>query len=431
MPTFDEYLSMLQPNPEQARKQAMWQALAGLGAGLLGGRNWQQGLSRGGLLAYDAMQGSQDRAAQDAMVALKQRMAAQEMADKDLAREKQTKLDAAAANSFIPGSPGSPEMGPPTAQGMMQPAVPPTAPTFDFNKYITQVAPIDPMRAIQVQQSMAKDSPLDKPKPENYTAASLALFAQTLNFGDLVPIAKPDASPMGKVNPADFTPASVAKFFQTNDFRDLVPIDKRAVTNVSVKNVTGDAEGKVIGEWRGQTYADIQKAGANSYGKLNKLNAIERTLAGIDTNKLTPVGMAVAGPLRAAGIDIDPNLGPKEAADSVVKQMALEMRNPSGGAGMPGAMSDADREFLLNTVPNLSQTPGGRNLIIEVQRRLARRDQEIAKLAREFRNKNNGFDERFYDELAQKFGNTDLFGDLMKTFKGNGLPPGVTVQRER
>ena len=66
MPTFDEYLSMLQPNPEQARKQAMWQALAGLGAGLLGGRNWQQGLSRGGLLAYDAMQGSQDRAAQDA-----------------------------------------------------------------------------------------------------------------------------------------------------------------------------------------------------------------------------------------------------------------------------------------------------------------------------------------------------------------------------
>ena len=27
MPTFDEYLSMLQPNPEQARKQAMWQAL--------------------------------------------------------------------------------------------------------------------------------------------------------------------------------------------------------------------------------------------------------------------------------------------------------------------------------------------------------------------------------------------------------------------
>ena len=111
MPTFDEYLSMLQPNPEQARKQAMWQALAGLGAGLLGGRNWQQGLSRGGLLAYDAMQGSQDRAAQDAMVALKQRMMAQELADKDSAKEQAAK-DQQQLGSIFAGGPNLAAMGP-------------------------------------------------------------------------------------------------------------------------------------------------------------------------------------------------------------------------------------------------------------------------------------------------------------------------------
>ncbi len=111
MPTFDEYLAMLQPNQEQARKQAMWQALSGLGAGLLGGRNWQQGLSRGGLLAYDAMQGSQDRAAQDAMVALKQRMMAQELADKDSAKEQAAK-DQQQLGSIFSGGPNLAAMGP-------------------------------------------------------------------------------------------------------------------------------------------------------------------------------------------------------------------------------------------------------------------------------------------------------------------------------
>ncbi|HRU07597.1 MAG TPA: hypothetical protein P5137_17685, partial [Candidatus Brocadiia bacterium] len=110
MPTFDEYMAMLQPNQEQARKQAMWQALSGLGAGLLGGRNWQQGLSRGGLLAYDAMQGSQDRAAQDAMVALKQRMMAQELADKDSAKEQAAK-DQQQLGSIFSGGPNLAAMG--------------------------------------------------------------------------------------------------------------------------------------------------------------------------------------------------------------------------------------------------------------------------------------------------------------------------------
>ena len=408
MPTFDEYLSMLQPNPEQARKQAMWQALAGLGAGLLGGRNWQQGLSRGGLLAYDAMQGSQDRAAQDAMVALKQRMAAQEMADKDLAREKQTKLDAAAANSFIPGSPGSPEMGPPTAQGMMQPAVPPTAPTFDFNKYITQVAPIDPMRAIQVQQSMAKDSPLDKPKPENYTAASLARFAQTRSFGDLVPAEKPKDAwvDMGR------TPEG--QFLQRNSVTGELRAVGSPGTRVTVNNAAETEENKAIGKSRGEAYAAIVKAGSDAGSKLNRLDVIDRTLSGVDTNQLTPIGMKVAGVLRAGGLNIDPNLPAKEAAQAVSNELALQARNPSGGAGMPGAMSDADREFLVNTVPNLAQTPNGRQAIITVMRRLAKRDQEVAKLANEYRAKRGTFDEGFADYLRERVGSQDLFGDLSK-----------------
>ena len=44
-------------------------------------------------------------------------------------------------------------------------------------------------------------------------------------------------------------------------------------------------------------------------------------------------------------------------------EFALELRNPSGGAGMPGAMSDADRNFLASIPPSLANTKEGRALI--------------------------------------------------------------------
>jgi hypothetical protein len=80
--------------------------------------------------------------------------------------------------------------------------------------------------------------------------------------------------------------------------------------------------------------------------------------------------------------------------------MALQLRNPSGGAGMPGALSDADRVYLQSMTPGLTKTPEGRKLISETMITLAKRDQDVAKLARDYRKKNGGFDEGFYNELA-------------------------------
>ena len=87
MPTMDEYLAMMQPDPEANRKARIFQALGGLGAGLLGGGGWQRGLARGGLLAHDAMNDTSNRASSDQMAQFKMRMTAQEMADRDSARE--------------------------------------------------------------------------------------------------------------------------------------------------------------------------------------------------------------------------------------------------------------------------------------------------------------------------------------------------------
>lgn len=92
MPTMDEYLAMMQPDPDANRKARIFQALGGLGAGLLSGGGWQRGLARGGLLAHDAMNDASNRASSDQMAQFKMRAAAQEMADKDSARESEAQF---------------------------------------------------------------------------------------------------------------------------------------------------------------------------------------------------------------------------------------------------------------------------------------------------------------------------------------------------
>lgn len=100
MPTMDEYLAMMQPDPEANRKARIFQALGGLGAGLLGGGGWQRGLARGGLLAHDAMNDASNRASSDQMAQFKMRAAAQEMADKDSARESEAQFGKQLAGVF-------------------------------------------------------------------------------------------------------------------------------------------------------------------------------------------------------------------------------------------------------------------------------------------------------------------------------------------
>jgi hypothetical protein len=59
-----------------------------------------------------------------------------------------------------------------------------------------------------------------------------------------------------------------------------------------------------------------------------------------------------------------------DAARALGNQLTLQMRNTGEGAGMPGQMSDKDREFLAQMVPNLSMTPGGRKILIKVFKKM-------------------------------------------------------------
>jgi len=187
----------------------------------------------------------------------------------------------------------------------------------------------------------------------------------------------------------------------------------------SVVNLPGQekAESKVVGEFFGKTYADIQSAGAAATNKINKVERLNTLLDGVQTGKLTPFGVDIASTAASLGFKIDPKLGNKQAADALSKEMALELRNPSGGAGMPGALSNSDREFLMSMTPGLTSDPAGRKLISESMIKLAKRDQEVAKLARDYRKRKGNLDEGFYDELAQFSEANPLFTKTNKTIE--------------
>lgn len=165
-------------------------------------------------------------------------------------------------------------------------------------------------------------------------------------------------------------------------------------------------ENKAVGKFFGEQYADTQKAGLSATSKINKYNRLNQLLEGVNTGKLTPLGVEVASAAQSLGFSIDPNLSNKQAAEALSNEMALELRNPSGGAGMPGAMSDQDRAYLQNMVPGLSKTPEGRKMMTETATQLAKRDQDVARLARAYRAKRGTIDEGFYEEL-QRFAETN------------------------
>lgn len=171
-------------------------------------------------------------------------------------------------------------------------------------------------------------------------------------------------------------------------------------------------EDKAVGKAFGEQYVKIQNAGFNSQSRVAKLERMEHLLNGLETGKLTPMMTEAKAMLESLGIKVDDKLGNAQAVAALSNELALAARNTSEGAGMPGAMSDADRVFLSQTVPGLAKTPAGNRLLIETNKRIAKREAEVAKIARDYRKKHGRLDEGFYDELHQFSEANPLFSDL-------------------
>lgn len=211
-------------------------------------------------------------------------------------------------------------------------------------------------------------------------------------------------------------PGQVNSF--TGEWKPIDPTLSKVSVNPSMNlPPQEDEEQKIVGRKFGEMYTGMQSAALDAPSRLAKMDKLEgllsRTYTGLGGDQVQQANRALKAAGDAMGLDttgITEKVGAAEASQALANEMALEFRNPQGGAGMPGAMSDQDREFLKNMVgANLSTTPEGRKQIIDARRKLIEREKDIAKMAREYRKKNKRLDEGFFDEMQAFSDKNPLF----------------------
>jgi hypothetical protein len=182
-----------------------------------------------------------------------------------------------------------------------------------------------------------------------------------------------------------------------------IPVNIRVNPTGAVNPTEGE---KTYAVKSAEQYADLSKTYRDSWSNAGRMNGMLDTLDQLykDPN-VTSGGLAdnITG-LKGIAASLNINIAGKSSEDaikSITNRFALELRNPSGGAGMPGSMSDSDRNFLSSIPPTLSNTPAGRELISYTMRAVNNRDKQIANLAQLYEEKNGRLDTKFVTEMRK------------------------------
>ncbi len=122
-------------------------------------------------------------------------------------------------------------------------------------------------------------------------------------------------------------------------------------------------------------FAAVSSVGLNAQGQINQLVELENLLA---TAPQGAPGALVqfAGRLGIATEGLDE----VQAAQAVMNRLTLQQRPPGSGP-----MTDRDLEFLMRSVPQIINQPGGNQLIIETMRRVAEYDIQGAQIVQALR----------------------------------------------
>lgn len=180
---------------------------------------------------------------------------------------------------------------------------------------------------------------------------------------------------------------------------------------------------KELAQEQAKIYGESQKAAADAGDVLSSLDQLEAILPEVNTGILAPAEKLAGAAIEAVGGKAgkfglsDP--AKAEQFEAVSNKLALMARQ-----GMPGAMSDADRQFLVNSVANLGKRPEANQEIIANFRKAAQRVQEKA-IAQDRWVQQNGSLTGFNESWNKYVRENPLFP---KTTKKGALVPGKTIE---
>lgn len=197
-------------------------------------------------------------------------------------------------------------------------------------------------------------------------------------------------------------------------------LKKSGRTQVTVAQGYEKEFDKKLAAQEAERYGGLIKAGAAARDMITNLDTVGVALdeynkgSKFGTGALAPYENALRSYGAALGIGDAATVGAGELAQSVQNRMALMMRNPDGGMGMPGALSDADRKFLVASQPGIDKTPAGNRRMIEIMKRLEQRKIQISEMAAEWVGTNGTM--KGFEQQLNKWANANpLFADMPST----------------
>lgn len=200
----------------------------------------------------------------------------------------------------------------------------------------------------------------------------------------------------------------------------------RPSTNVTV---SGDKAGaQEMAKLHAQTYDKLRANAAGADQLIDQLGALDDAIkTGIQTG-FAGEQLQYARRLGATlGISNASKAAAGELIAAITNKLALAVRSPGGeGGGMPGAMSDADREFLRDTVPGLLKTPEGNRQLIAVMRASARRHQVLHEMAIDYAGEHGGQLDAGFDKVVRDYVKSNPLSAALK--QAQDTPRGVTTQ---
>jgi len=171
-------------------------------------------------------------------------------------------------------------------------------------------------------------------------------------------------------------------------------------------------------------YDDITSAAGNAQQMMGMYDLAEQALnSGVRTGLGADAELTLRQLGSAMGMDTDPQkLAGGELIRAVQNRMALTMRSPDGGMGMPGALSDRDIKFLKDSQVGIDRSPEGNRRMLEAFRAMERRKIEIAQLADQYVQQNGRLDAGFNQAIRQWAEANPLFTGEPSV---GGLQPGA------
>jgi len=168
---------------------------------------------------------------------------------------------------------------------------------------------------------------------------------------------------IGQINPQFYTPESIEAFrkhAQTTGQKDyslLKEVDLGAKTykaEMMKKNVTS---------------MDARSASFQNSASLQlKTKQMQELLdSGLQTGALAGLTKSAKSFVQSFFPDVEiSGLKEAEVFGALSNQLALLVRNPKSDMGLPGATSNRDLSFLIDSVPNLKMSVAGNKLLLEV-----------------------------------------------------------------